>query len=73
MGPRSLALTLALTLAGCAGTDSGAATAGARQFVVAVGTPLYAVVKGATCVITAVGSLLSGDVRKWSIRKLGAA
>jgi hypothetical protein len=57
MGPRSLALTLALTLAGCAGTDSGAATAGARQFVVAVGTPLYAVVKGATCVITAVGSL----------------
>lgn len=57
MGPRSLALALALTLTGCAGTDEGAATASARRFVEVAGTPFFAVAKSVACVVTAVGSL----------------
>ena len=57
MGHRSFALALLLATAGCAGADEGAATAGARRFVEIAGTPLYAVAKGAACVVAAAGSL----------------
>lgn len=57
MAHRSLALALLLGVAGCAGADEGAAAAGARRFVETAGTPLYAVAKGAACVVAAVGSL----------------
>jgi hypothetical protein len=49
------ALALALGLAGCA--DEATAYGGARTFVDVVGTPVYAVTKGVTCVVTAAGSL----------------
>ena len=57
MAHRSLALALLLGVAGCAGADEGAAAAGARRFVETAGTPLYAVAKGAACVVAAAGSL----------------
>jgi len=57
MGPRNLALTLALTLTGCVGADEGAATADARRFVEVAGTPFFAVAKSVACVVTAAGSL----------------
>jgi hypothetical protein len=60
MEPRRLTFalaTLALTLAGCAGADESTATADARRFVEVAGTPFFAVAKGVTCVVTAVGSL----------------
>jgi len=57
MAHRSLALALLLGVAGCAGADEGAAAAAARRFVETAGTPLYAVAKGAACVVAAAGSL----------------
>ncbi len=58
--PAGIALALATALAGCA--DEGTAYSGARAFVNAVGTPVYAVTKGVTCVVTAAGSLPAAAV-----------
>ena len=58
--PALLALALALALSACATTDRASdvlpgeqsATASARQVINTVGTPVHAVVKGASCVAT---------------------
>jgi hypothetical protein len=60
--PALLALALSLALGACATTDRASdvlpgeqsATSSARQVINAVGTPVHALVKGASCVATGV-------------------
>lgn len=64
---RARSLLLALLLATGACTNPGeSSTVGARRAIDAVGTPIFAVTKGAWCAISAVGSVPVASVAQAS-------